>query len=109
MLVYLHDLTPESGTLLAYPRRIQDSTLPPYDPTLEHWSGQIELACARGTVVLMDQCTWHAARPKRSKGLRAFLACYFTSRDATKTSWVDDSLRPFAAEGSLLASVLPRA
>jgi ectoine hydroxylase-related dioxygenase (phytanoyl-CoA dioxygenase family) len=109
MLLYLHDLTPEAGTLLAYPRRVRDSTLPPHDPTLEHWDGEVELACRQGTVVLMEQCTWHAAKPKRSRGLRAFVAAYFTSSAAKKTSWVDDSLRPFAAEGSLLASMLPSA
>jgi hypothetical protein len=108
MLLYLDDLTPEAGTLLAYPRGIRDSTLPPHDPKLEHWDGEVELACESGTVVLMEQSTWHAAQPKRSRGLRAFIACYFTSSVATKTSWVDESLRPFAPKGSLLADVLPR-
>lgn len=108
MLLYLDDLTSETGTLLVYPRRISEPTPPPYDPAVEDWEGQIELSCARGTVVLMEQCTWHAARPKRSPGLRAYIACYFTSSRAKKTSWVDDSLRPWASDGSLLASVLPR-
>jgi hypothetical protein len=108
MLIYLDDLTPEAGTLLIHPRRITDPTAPPYDPALENWEGQIELACTRGTVVLTEQCTWHAARAKRSKGLRSFIACYFTSSFAPKTSYLDDSLRPWASEGSLLASVLPR-
>jgi hypothetical protein len=107
-LLYLDDLTPEAGTLLAYPRRLAEPTRPPYDPALESWDGQIELACGRGTVVVMEQCTWHAAKPKRSPGLRAFIAFYFTSSRAQKTSWVDDSLRPWARDGSLLASVLPR-
>jgi hypothetical protein len=107
-LLYLDDLTPETGTLLVYPRRVGDPTTPPYDPALEDWEGQIELPCSRGTVVVMEQCTWHAARPKRSPGLRAYIACYFTSSAAETTSWVDDSLRPWASEGSLLASVLPR-
>jgi hypothetical protein len=105
-LLYLDDLTPEAGTLLAYPRRVDEPTPPPHDPSAEEWQGQIEVACPRGSVVVMEQCTWHAARPKRSAGLRSYIACYFTSSAAKKTSWVDDSLRPWAPEGSLLASIL---
>ena len=108
MLLYLDDLTPDAGTLLIHPRRVTDPTPPPQDPALENWDGQIELACKRGTVVVMDQCTWHAARAKRSPGLRSFIACYFTSSSAPETSFVDESLRALASEGSLLASVLMR-
>jgi hypothetical protein len=107
MLLYLDDLDDETGTLLLHPRRIHDSTRPPHDPRLEHWEGQVELRCAKGTVLLVEQCTWHAARPKRSPGLRIFIACYFTSKAAPKTSWCDDSLRPWAAEDPLLGSVMP--
>jgi hypothetical protein len=106
-LLYLDDLTDEAGTLLVYPRRIDEPTRPPYDPRRENWEGQVELSCTRGTLVLLEQCTWHAARSKRSPGLRAFIACYFTSCRAPKTSWVDTSFRAWAAEGSPLASILP--
>ncbi len=108
MLLYLDDLTDETGTLLVHPRRIEDPTTPPFDPKLESWDGQVELRCRSGTVVVMDQCVWHAARAKHSPGLRVYLACYFTSSRAPKTSWTDDSLAPWAAENPLLAAVLPR-
>jgi hypothetical protein len=106
MLLYLDDLTDASGSLLVHPRRIEDPTEPPATPTLEEWPGQVELRCRRGTVVLLEQCVWHAARSKSSAGLRSYLACYFTSSRAPKSSWSDDSLRPWAAENPLLASVL---
>jgi Phytanoyl-CoA dioxygenase (PhyH) len=108
LLLYLDDLTPEAGTLLVYPRRVSEPTRPPHDPNVPDWPGMVELRCSRGTVVMMEQCTWHAARPKSSAGLRAYIACYFTSSVAKKTSWVDESLRPWAKPGSLLASVLSR-
>lgn len=108
MLLYLDDLTDETGTLLVHPRRIEDPTEPPYDPLLENWEGQVEMRCRKGTVVLMDQCTWHAARGKHTPGLRVFVACYFTSSRAAKTSWTDDSLSQWATENALLAAVLPR-
>jgi hypothetical protein len=56
---------------------------------------------------MLEQCTWHAARAKRSPGLRTYLALYFTSSRAEKTSWTDDSLRPLAADSPLIASILP--
>jgi hypothetical protein len=107
-LLYLDDLTEEQGTLLVHPRRITDPTEPPFDPNLEEWDGLVELHAKRGTVVILEQCTWHAARPKRSIGIRAFVACYFASRRAPKTSWIDDSFHAAAASDPLLASVLPR-
>lgn len=106
MLLYLDDLTPESGELLVFPRRLEDPTRPPFDPTEEDWEGQVELPCRSGTVVLLEQNTWHAARPKRSPGLRAFVACYFTASHAPPTSWRDHGWRPFAHDSELLQSLL---
>ncbi len=106
-LIYLDDLTDDVGALLVHPRRISDETRPPHEPTQPHWPGQVELPCRRGTVVLLEQCTWHAARPKRSPGLRAFIAFYLTSARAAPPSWVDDSFRAHAAAAPVLASLLP--
>jgi ectoine hydroxylase-related dioxygenase (phytanoyl-CoA dioxygenase family) len=105
-LLYLDDLTDESGTLLVLPRRIDEPTAPPFDTEREPWEGQVELRCRRGTVVFLEQCTWHAARPKRSPGLRAFIACYFTSSRAAATVSSDDSLAPLAGQSPLLAALL---
>lgn len=106
MLLYLDDLTRESGELLVFPRRLEEPTRPPFDPAKEDWDGQVELACRSGTVVLLEQNTWHAARPKRSAGLRAFVACYFTASHAPKTSWRDHGWRPFADKSELLRSLI---
>ena len=106
MIYALDDLTPETGELLVYPRRVEDPTRPPFDPAQEDWDGQVELACRSGTVVLLEQNTWHAARGKRSPGLRAFVACYFTASYAEPTSWRDHSWRPFAHRSELLRSLV---
>jgi hypothetical protein len=106
-LIYLDDLTEETGTLLVAPRAMDDPTAPPHDPNQEDWPEQVELACRRGTVVLLDQSTWHAARPMRRKGLRSFIAFYLTSPRAAPTSWVDRSFTPHCADAPLLASLLP--
>ena len=109
VLLYLDDLTDDSGPLLVYPRVLGGSTRAPYDPTLERWDNQVELRCKRGSVVLLDQCTWHAAATKRSTGLRSFIAYYFTAQRAPTPSWVDHSFDEAARAHPLLASVLPRA
>ena len=106
-LLYLDDLNEQTGTLLVKPRCIEDDTRAPYDVDREEWPGSVELRCRGGTVVLLEQCTWHAVRPKHSAGLRVYVAFYMTSSRAPKTSWVDESLRPFAAESPILASLLP--
>jgi hypothetical protein len=108
-LIYLDDLTAENGTLLVSPRRIEDPTEPPHPPTQEDWPDQVELACRRGTVVLLDQSTWHAARPMRREGLRTFIAFYLTSARAAPTSWIDRSFVPQSVDAPLLASILPPA
>lgn len=108
VLLYLDDLTDDSGPLLVYPRVLGGSTRAPYDPALERWDDQVELRCKRGSVVLLDQCTWHAAAAKHSRGLRSFIAYYFTAQTAPAPSWVDHSFDAAALAIPLLASVLPR-
>jgi hypothetical protein len=106
VLLYLDDLDSDSGELLVVPRVLGADTRAPDDPLVEAWRGAITLPCARGDVVLLDQCTWHAARPKRNRGVRAFLAWYFSRRDAAPTSWVDRSCESvFARDARLRALV----
>lgn len=90
-LLYLDDLDDASGTLLVRPRRITDPTTPPGDREIVDWPGQVELALPRGSFVVLEQNTWHAARAKRSRGVRGFIACYFASALAPPTSDHDAS------------------
>lgn len=107
-LLYIDDIDPDNGPLLMYPRCISDPTPPPFDTNLRDWPGQRELLPRRGTIVMMDQCTWHAVRAKTTDGIRSFVGCHFRSREAPPTTLVDESLRRFAGGGALLRSVLPR-
>jgi hypothetical protein len=107
-LLYVQDLAGENGPLLVYPRRVEEPTAPPHPLDAVDWPGQIQLEIPRGSVVIMDQCTWHAVRPKTSAGLRSFVGCYFRSPKAPATEWIDESLRGFEGGGDLLRSLLPR-
>jgi len=106
-LLYLDDMTPEMGQLLVYPRRITDPTEPPFDKTLSHWEGAIPIACPRGSVVVLEQCTWHAARRMERKGIRSFVGSYFASGRAETTPLADPELANWEGDDPVFRSVLP--
>lgn len=106
-LLYLDDIDDAGGVLLVYPREVGDPTAPPADPNTEPWPGQVEIRVPRGSVVAMEQCTWHTARPMTRTGLRVFLGCQFRAGHVAKPDWADDGLRASAHRSELLASVLP--
>ena len=107
-LLYVDDIGEDNGPLLIHPRAVNDPTPPPHDPDALDWPNQVVATVPRGTVVIMDQCTWHAVRPKRTAGIRSFVGCYYRTSRAPVTEWVDESLRGFRGGGELLRSVLPR-
>ena len=106
-LLYLDDIDDEGGVLLVYPRKVGDPTNPAADPGEEPWPGQVEVRVPRGSVVAMEQCTWHTARPMTRKGLRVFLGCQFRAGHVPAPDWADEGLRKAAHRSELLASVLP--
>ncbi len=106
-LLYLDDLSDDNGPLLVHPRAAGGPTAPPHDPTAEQWEGEIVVRAARGTVVAMDECTWHAARRKKTPGLRILLGCNFAAADAPRSPLIEHSLREQVDGGALLKSVLP--
>jgi hypothetical protein len=109
VLLYLDDLTEDNGRLLVYPRKLEDPTAPPYDPKLHDWPGRVEIACPRGSMVVLEQCTWHAARQKTSPGVRGFIGSYFAARDAKPSPLSDESLKDYRGDDELFRSILPRA
>jgi hypothetical protein len=106
-LLYLDDLDDDNGPLLVFPRAAGEPTAPPHDLDAEDWDGQIVVRAARGSMVAMDECTWHAARRKRTPGLRILMGCNFVSRDAPRAPLIEHSLRSHPDGGDLLRSVLP--
>lgn len=105
-LLYLDDIDDDGGVLLVYPRKVGDPTGPIMDAEVEPWPGQVEVRVPRGTLVAMEQCTWHTARPMRRKGLRVFLGANFRAGRVPAPEWADASLQAVAHRSSLLASVL---
>ncbi|MBX3183148.1 MAG: hypothetical protein KIT72_04740 [Polyangiaceae bacterium] len=93
MLVYLDHLDDDSGQLLVYPRAAGEPTAPPYRIEAESWPGEVALSLRAGDAVILEQCTWHAARPRQTAGRRSFIACYFASNDASHVEPTEPSLR----------------
>ncbi|MCZ7679088.1 MAG: phytanoyl-CoA dioxygenase family protein [Sandaracinaceae bacterium] len=108
MLHYLDDLRPDNGPLLVLPRKLSDPTEPPYSVSQERWPGQVEINCPRGSVVILEQCIWHAALQKLTPGLRLYVGFYFAAAEAEATPLLDPSLSEYAGDDALFRSVLPR-
>ncbi|MEZ4372602.1 MAG: hypothetical protein R3B07_17380 [Polyangiaceae bacterium] len=93
--LYCCPVNAEYGTMLVQPRSLAESTRAPYVPGREPWPGAVDLSGPIGTLVLLDEATWHAVRPMQVVGRRCFAAC-FVRRKGTKASRRDPSL-PLAA------------
>jgi hypothetical protein len=89
-LLYLDDL--EEDALLVLPRRCGDPTAPPGNHRQRDWPGHVALRPRAGTLVALEQCTWHAADPLRRDGLRVFAGCYFAASRARSPAWADADL-----------------
>lgn len=107
-LLYLDGLSKDNGPLLVLPRKITDPTSPPFDTKLTTWPGQVEVTCPPGSVVVMEQCTWHAVCRMQTPGTRAFVGSYFAASDAPPTPWADESLVDWKGNDALFRSLLPR-
>ena len=91
-LLYLQDLDDTTGPLYVLPRRAGDPTPPPHDLDAQEWPGMIELRPRAGTLVALEQCTWHAAKSLTAPGLRVFMGCYFASPSTARPGWTDAGL-----------------
>ncbi len=91
-LLYLDDLDDDTGPLFVLPRRVGDTTAPAHDLYTPEWPGMVELRPRAGTAVVLDQCTWHAARSLARPGLRMFIAGYWAAASAKVQDWADADL-----------------
>jgi len=105
-LLYLDDLDEDGGPLLVLPRRVGDPTAPPGDIDARSWPGEAEIRAPAGTVVALDQCTWHAARSRRGTGLRMFVGAYFAAADEPWPEWGDRAMHTVRTTDRLFRSLV---
>lgn len=109
MIVYLEAMGPGTGQLLIHPQRVSGASGPPGVVEEPNWEGQVEVSGGPGTVVMIDQTTWHAALPRTvSHELRMFFGLWFAASCVPKTERVDESLFAVESPDPLLRSLLPR-
>lgn len=99
-LLYLQDIDDDTGPLLVHPRAPGDVTGPPHGRELAEWPGQVELRPSAGSVVALEQRTWHAIRRMRGPGLRIFVGLTFAARRAAPGGFVDPALAHWRAPGT---------
>ncbi|PRP97467.1 hypothetical protein ENSA5_33600 [Enhygromyxa salina] len=74
--LYVTPLDAEQGVMLVWPRRVDDSTAPPFPPGREPWPGATEVRAGAGSVIVFDQGTWHAVTPMARSGQRFFFGFF---------------------------------
>ena len=109
MIVYLDEMAPQTGQLLIYPERVNGAADPPAPIEQQRWEGQLEVVGPPGTVVMLDQTTWHAVLPRTiDHELRFFFGLWFVAASAPQAERVDESLLQIDTQDPLLRSLLPR-
>ena len=88
-LLYLDDVDEAAGPLYVLPRKVGEPTKPPGDIDEVEWPGHVALYPRAGTLVALEQCTWHAAGARSKPGERVLAAAYFARRDVPGAPWAD--------------------
>jgi hypothetical protein len=78
--LYPVPLDDEHGVMLLHPRRIDAPTHPPGEDMDAPWPGQHVLRCPPGSILVMDECVWHAVTPMTRPGRRGFLAGFLVAQ-----------------------------
>jgi hypothetical protein len=108
MIVYLDEMGPGTGQLLIHPQRVSGAAGPPGPIDEPRWQERVEVSGPPGTVVMIDQTTWHAALPRTvDHELRFFFGLWFAAASVPKTERVDESLFAVDSRDPLLRSLLP--
>lgn len=101
--LYACPLDDDHGVMLVSPRSVDASTAPPRPPAAEPWPDAVELRAPTGSVVVLDQGTWHAVTPMRRPGRRVFIAFFVRRAGLPPSVRRDPSLARALARDPALA------
>lgn len=93
--VYVDGSTPESGCLVALPRRMNDPLDPPLPGLQCDWPGQVEVHAPPGSIVFFDTALWHGARRGTRPGRRRLWGAHIQRADDPREH-LEDNCRGFA-------------
>lgn len=103
--IYATPLDEAHGEMLVHARAVGDSLAPPHTPGRGPWPGATPLRVPAGSVVVLDESTWHAVTPMRVPGLRRFAAFFVRRAGLAPTRRIDDTIAPALASDPRLGGV----
>jgi hypothetical protein len=92
-LIYLDEATIDDGPLLVLPGRPTDTRHAPEPRDRIRWQGDVAVTWPAGSVLLIDETTWHAVPQRTHPGLRRWVGAYFAAADVPHSQRLDESLR----------------
>ena len=101
--LYLAPLDEAHGVLRVMARELTAPTEPPFDPKRQDWIGAEHVQAPRGSLLLIDQGTWHAVEPMHASGRRAFVGS-FVRRKGVEARRHDAAVTRALARNAILAS-----
>ena len=106
-VLYLDGLSEENGEMLVFPRALGAPARAPHDDFgATTWPGQEVVHCPDGSLLLLDEYTWHAVRRQRRSGLRRYMGLYAIRFGAGTTSFTVPSLPAPAGASARFAAML---
>jgi len=103
--IYGTPLDAHHGAMLVYPRKVGDPLLPPHAPGRSPWPGAVQLSAPEGSIVVLDEATWHAVTPMSGPGVRRFVAFFVRRAGLPPNRRVDETIGPAVEADARLARV----
>jgi hypothetical protein len=91
-LTYLQDLDEKHGPLHIQPHRVGEASAPPHDPRLSQWPNEVVLRPRAGSLVVIEECTWHAVLAATKNDKRIFVGLAYASATAELGGWADTKI-----------------
>ena len=88
-LTYLQDLDDAHGPLHIQPHRVGEPSAPPHDPRMTQWPNEVVLRPQAGSLVIIDECTWHAVVAAKTSDKRIFVGLAYAAASAEVGGWAD--------------------
>ena len=98
-------LDAENGRMWICSRRVGDALEPPHPPGREPWPDARAIEAPAGSILVLDEATWHAVAPMTRAGTRRFAACMVRRAGLAPTSRVDPSIAPALAAAPRLGAI----
>lgn len=102
---YATPLDERHGVMLAHPRAVGEPLAAPHPRRDAPWPDAEVVRAPAGSVLVLDEATWHAVTPMQAPGLRRFVAGFVRAAGAPPTRRVDPSIARALAIDARLAAV----